>query len=155
MADLTAATIGGGSSERVQRNPLWGSGPDSLDLSKILYTGTKSLTLFEMDFGAAVNAQVDPNEAITRCINIVQKYANIVIRGDLHSTNQVMAFAVEQVNSELNGAGAETLNWDGLGAETLVEQIEDEIIALGDLSGSGQINYTSVTCTVKTSFNFA
>lgn len=146
MADLTSAIVGGGISERVQRNPLWGSGPESLDLTKILYNGNRPLTLFEMDFGAAVNAQVDPNDAITRCINIVQKYATIVIRGDLHSTNQVMAFAVEQTN--------ESLDWDGNGAETLVEQIEDEIIALGDLSGSGQINYTGVTCTVKTSFNF-
>jgi hypothetical protein len=160
MADLTSTVVGGGITELVRKNPEFhingtftdGAGnsinlPDSTNLTKIHYNGNKPLTIFELDFGAAVTTQLSPNEAIAKCINIIQKYATIVIRGDLHSTNQVMAFAVEQVD--------ESLNWDGNGAETLVEQIEDEIIALGNLSGSGEINYTSVTCTVKTSFNFA
>lgn len=118
-----------------------------INVSTISYNGNKPLTLFEVDFGTAVNAQTAPGKAIDKVIGIVSKYATIVIRGDLHSTNQVMAFAVEQTN--------ESLDWDGAGAETLVEQIEDEIIALTDLSGSGEINYTGVTATVKTSFNFA
>lgn len=118
-----------------------------IDVTSISYNGNKPLTLFEVDFGTAVNAQTAPGKAIDRVIGIVSKYATIVIRGDLHSTNQVMAFAVEQTN--------ESLDWDGAGAETLVEQIEDEIIALTDLSGSGEIDYTSVSALVKTSFNFA
>lgn len=152
MADLTTATIGGGSSELVKRNPQYhvsGTGPASLDLSIPLYNGNKPLTFFELDFGTAVNTQLDPEEAINVCIEIVQKYATIVIRGDLHSTNQVMTFAVEQSN--------DSLDYDGAGAETLVEQIEDEIIALGDQSGGtpNQIDYRNVTCTVKTSLNLA
>jgi len=152
MADLTTATIGGGSSELVKRNPQYhvgSTGPASLDLSIPLYNGNKPLTFFELDFGTAVNTQLDPEEAINVCIEIVQKYATIVIRGDLHSTNQVMTFAVEQSN--------DSLDYDGSGAETLVEQIEDEIIALGDQSGGtpNQIDYTGVTCTVKTSLNLA
>jgi hypothetical protein len=118
-----------------------------IDVTSISYNGNKPLTLFEVDFGTAVNGQTAPGKAIDRVIGIVSKYATIVIRGDLHSTNQVMAFAVEQTN--------ESLDWDGSGAETLVEQIEDEIIALTDLSGSGEIDYTGVSALVKTSFNFA
>jgi hypothetical protein len=118
-----------------------------IDVTSISYNGNKPLTLFEVDFGTAVNGQTAPGKAIDRVIGIVSKYATIVIRGDLHSTNQVMAFAVEQTN--------ESLDWDGSGAETLVEQIEDEIIALTDLSGDGEIDYTSVSALVKTSFNFA
>ena len=152
MADLTTATIGGGSSELIKRNPQYhvsGTGPASLDLSIPLYNGNKPLTFFELDFGTAVNTQLDPEEAINVCIEIVQKYATIVIRGDLHSTNQVMTFAVEAPN--------DSLDYDGNGAETLVEQIEDEIIALGDLSAGtpNQIDYAGVTCTVKTSLNLA
>jgi hypothetical protein len=152
MADLTTATIGGGSSELVKRNPQYhvgGTGPTSLDLSVPLYNGNKPLTFFELDFGTAVNTQVNPEEAINVCIEIVQKYATIVIRGDLHSTNQVMTFAIETPN--------DSLDWDGNGAETLVEQIEDEIIALGNLSAGtpNQIDYRNVTCTVKTSLNLA
>jgi len=118
-----------------------------IDVTSISYNGNKPLTLFEVDFGTAVNGQTAPGKAIDRVIGIVSKYATIVIRGDLHSTNQVMAFAVEQTN--------ESLDWDGSGAETLVEQIEDEIIALTDLSGDGEIDYTGVSALVKTSFNFA
>ena len=118
-----------------------------IDVTSISYNGNKPLTLFEVDFGTAVNGQTAPGKAIDRVIGIVSKYATIVIRGDLHSTNQVMSFAVEQTN--------ESLDWDGSGAETLVEQIEDEIIALTDLSGSGEIDYTGVSALVKTSFNFA
>lgn len=152
MADLTTATIGGGSSELVKRNPQFhvgGSGPASLDLQVPLYNGHKPLTFFEVDFGTAVNTQLDPEEAISVVIEVIAQYCTIVIRGDLHSTNQVMTFAVEQPN--------DSLDYDGAGAETLVEQIEDEIIALGDQSSGtpNQIDYTGVTCTVKTSLNLA
>jgi hypothetical protein len=58
-----------------------------------------------------------------------------------------MCFAIEIPN--------DSLDWDGLGAETLVEQIEDEIIALGATYGNNSFDMTAVTCTVKTGFQFA
>jgi len=162
MADLTTATIGGGSSELVKRHPDYhidgtftdGNGTtfdknEETNLANILYNGNKPLTLFELDFGTDVSGQLAPEEAINVCIELVQKHATIVIRGDLHSTSQVMAFAIETPNL--------TEDWDGAGEETLVEQIEDEIQALGDQSTGtpNQIDYTAVTCTVKESFNLA
>ena len=39
--------------------------------------------------------------------------------------------------------------------ETLVEQIEDEAIALGGTYGNNSFDMTAVTCTVKTSLDFA
>ena len=90
------------------------------DFTTINYVGMKPLTFFEIDFGAAANAEVGPNEAIQKCIEICNKYATVVIRGDLHGTNQKMMIAVEQSNA--------SLDYDQAGAETLVEQIEDEII---------------------------
>jgi len=115
--------------------------------STILFNGMKDLTFFEIDFGADASAEVGPNEAIQAAIDIVNKYATCVIRGDLHATDQKMCFAVEQANT--------SLDYDGAGAETLVEQIEDEIIALGATYGDNNFDMTAVTATVKTSFDFA
>jgi len=148
MADLLTTTIGGGSSLLVAENrqPVTKNGTGA-GLTDIDFMGNKSLTFFEVDFGAAANAEVGANEAIQAVIEIVNKYATIVIRGDLHATNQKMCFAVEQSD--------ESLDYDGAGAETLVEQIEDECIALGATYGNNNFDMTAVTATVKTSFDFA
>jgi len=119
----------------------------SEDFTTINYVGMKPLTFFEIDFGAAANAEVGPNEAIQKCIEVCNKYATVVIRGDLHGTNQKMMIAVEQSNA--------SLDYDGAGAETLVEQIEDEIITYGATYGDNNFDMTAVTCTVKTSLDFA
>ena len=148
MADLLTTTIGGGSSVLVAENrqPVTKNGTGA-KVTEIDFMGNKSLTFFEVDFGAAANAEVGANEAIQAVIEIVNKYATIVIRGDLHATNQKMCFAVEQSD--------ESLDYDGAGAETLVEQIEDECIALGATYGNNNFDMTAVTATVKTSFDFA
>ena len=119
----------------------------SEDFTNINYVGMKPLTFFEIDFGAAANNEVGPNEAIQKCIEVCNKYATVVIRGDLHGTNQKMMIAVEQSNA--------SLDYDGAGAETLVEQIEDEIITYGATYGDNNFDMTAVTCAVKTSLDFA
>ena len=119
----------------------------SEDFTNINYVGMKPLTFFEIDFGAAANAEVGPNEAIQKCIEVCNKYATVVIRGDLHGSNQKMMIAVEQSNA--------SLDYDGAGAETLVEQIEDEIITYGATYGDNNFDMTAVTCAVKTSLDFA
>ncbi len=119
----------------------------SEDFTAINYCGTKPLTFFEIDFGAAANAEVGPNEAIQKCLEICSKYATVVIRGDLHGSNQKMMIAVEQSNA--------SLDYDGAGAETLVEQIEDECIAVGNNYGDNNFDMRNVTCTVKASLDFA
>ena len=148
MANLLTTTIGGGSSVLVAENrqPVTKNGTGA-SVTQIDFMGNKPLTFFEVDFGAAANAEVGANEAIQAVIEIIQKYATIVIRGDLHATNQKMCFAVEQSD--------ESLDYDGAGAETLVEQIEDECIALGATYGNNTFDMTAVTATVKTSFDFA
>ena len=110
----------------------------------VSYHGIKPLTFFEIAFGVDVSAQNTPGLAIQKVLAICSNYATVVIVGDLFNTSANMTIAVEQVN--------DSLDWDGNGAETLVEQIEDEIIALGDQSGASpaEIDYTGVTCTVKT-----
>ena len=110
----------------------------------ITFHGSKPLTFFEIDFGVDVSAQNTPGLAIQKALAICSEYATVVVVGQLFNTSQNMTIAVEQ--------GNESLDYDGGGAETLVEQIEDEIIALGNLSGSSpaEIDYTGVTCTVKT-----
>lgn len=140
MADLTTATIGGGSTILVAENRK-----SVFDATAIDFYGNKPLTFFVVDFVAAANAETGANEAIQAVIEIIQKYATIVIRGDLFDTNTQMAFAIETPNL--------TENWDGDGAETLVEQIEDEIIALGATYGNNNFDMTAVTCEVKTSFS--
>ena len=142
MADLLTATIGGGSSVLVAENRK-----PAASVSTIDYAGNKDLTLFEVDFGAAANAEVGANEAIQAVVEIIGKYATIVIRGALFDTNTQMCFAVETPN--------DSLDWDGAGAETLVEQIEDEIQALGATYGNNNFDMTAVTCTVKTTFQLA
>lgn len=144
MADLTQATIGGGSSVKVAENRK-----PYADMTTIHYNGNKPLTFFEVACGAAVNAQTGSGLAIESIMRIIEKYATVVIRGALYGTNQKFTVAIEQPN--------DSLDYDGAGAETIVEQIEDEIIALTDLSAASpaQIDFTGVTCTVKTTLELA
>ena len=149
MADLLTTTIGGGSSLLVAENrqPVSKNGTGA-GLTDIDFMGNKPLTFFVVDFKQTVAAEVGANEAIQAAIEIIQKYATIVIRGDLFDSDTQMAFAVETAN--------DSEDWDGAGAETLVEQIEDEIQALGATYGNNTFPMNAVTCEVKTSFsNFA
>jgi hypothetical protein len=144
MADLTQTTIGGGSALLVAENRK-----SAYDVTAVDYYGNKPLTMFEVACGEAVNGQADSGEAIEVIMRTIQKYATVVIRGALYNTNQNFCVAIETPN--------DTQDWDGAGAETLVEQIEDELVALGDLSGGtpNQIDYSGLTCTVKTTFQLA
>jgi hypothetical protein len=142
MADLLTATIGGGSSVLVAENRK-----SVNDATVVDYMGNKDLTMFTVDFDSAANAETGANEAIQAVVEIIGKYATIVIRGALFDTNTQMCFAVETPN--------DSEDWDGAGAETLVEQIEDEIIALGATYGNNNFDMTAVTCTVKTTFQLA
>jgi hypothetical protein len=146
MADLLTTTIGGGSSLLVAENrqPVSKNGTGA-GLTDIDFMGNKPLTFFVVDFKQTVAAEVGANEAIQAAIEIIQKYATIVIRGDLFDSNTQMAFAVETAN--------DSEDWDGAGAETLVEQIEDEIITLGATYGNNNFPMNAVTCEVKTSFS--
>ena len=118
--------------------------PASLNLANVHYNGSKPLTFFEVDFGAAVNTKVGPASTINTVIDKISQIATIVIRGDLHSTNQVMTFAIEQENT--------TDTFDGTNSETLVAHIEDSIQGLGTVDS---INLALATVTPKTSFNLA
>ena len=140
MADLLTATIGGGSAVLVVENRK-----PAADLTAIDYAGNKDLTLFVVDFKQTVAAETGANEAIQAVIDIIGKYATIVIRGDLFDSNTQMAFAIETAN--------DSEDWDGDGAETLVEQIEDEIRARGATYGNNNFPMNAVTCEVKTSFS--
>ena len=144
MADLTQTTIGGGSALLVAENRK-----SAYDVTAVDYYGNKPLTMFEVACGSAVNGQADSGEAIEVIMRTIQKYATVVIRGALYNTNENFCVAIETPN--------DTQDWDGAGAETLVEQIEDELVALGDLSGGtpNQIDYSGLTCTVKTTFQLA
>jgi len=144
MADLTQTTIGGGSALLVAENRK-----SAYDVTAVDYYGNKPLTMFEVACGSAVNGQADSGEAIEVIMRTIQKYATVVIRGALYNTNENFCVAIETPN--------DSQDWDGAGAETLVEQIEDELIALGDLSSAtpNQIDYSGVTCTVKTTFQLA
>lgn len=113
------------------------------NVAVIDFYGNKPLTFFVVDFAADASGETNENEAIKAAVDTISKYATVVIRGDLFDSSTQMAFAVEQSN--------ESLNYDGLGAETLVEQIEDELIALGATYGNNSFDMTAVTCTVKTS----
>ena len=146
MADLLTTTIGGGSSLLVAENrqPVSKNGTGA-GLTDIDFMGNKPLTFFVVDFKQTVAAEVGANEAIQAVIEIIQKYATIVIRGDLFDSDTQMAFAVETAN--------DSEDWDGAGAETLVEQIEDEIITLGATYGNNTFPMNAVTCEVKTSFS--
>lgn len=142
MANLLSTTIGGGSSVLVAENRK-----SIFNAAVVDFYGNKPLTFFNVDFVAAVNAETGANEAIQAVLEIIGQYATVVIRGALFDTNTQMCFAIESPNI--------TQNWDGDGAETLVEQIEDEIVALGATFGNNNFNMTAVTCTVKTGFQFA
>ena len=142
MTDLLTAFIGGGSSVLVAENRK-----SVADATVVDYMGNKDLTMFTVDFVAAANAENGANEAIQKVVEIIGKYATIVIRGALFDTNTQMCFAVETPN--------DSENWDGAGAETLVEQIEDEIQAQGATYGNNTFDMTAVTCTVKTTFQLA
>jgi len=144
MADLTQTTIGGGSALLVAENRK-----SAYDVTAVDYYGNKPLTMFEVACGSAVNGQADSGEAIEVIMRTIQKYATVVIRGALYNTNENFCVAIETPN--------DSQDWDGAGAETLVEQIEDELIALGDKTGAtpNQINYANLTCTVKTTFQLA
>jgi hypothetical protein len=113
------------------------------DVTVIDFYGNKPLTFFVVDFAADASDETNENEAIKAAVDTISKYATIVIRGDLFDTNTQMVFAVEQSN--------DSLDYDGNGSETLVEQIEDELIALGATYGNNNFDMTAVTCTVKTS----
>ena len=117
---------------------------DEYNITKPFYNSSKKLTIFEVDFGAAVNAKTGPNSTIAQVIRAIGDVSTIVIRGDLHSTNQVMTFAIEQENT--------TDTFDGTNPETLVAHIEDLIQGLGTVDG---INLASAAVTPKTSFNLA
>ena len=144
MADLTQTTIGGGSALLVAENRK-----SAYDVTAVDYYGNKPLTMFEVACGSAVNGQADSGETIEVIMRTIQKYATVVIRGALYNTNRNFCVAIETPN--------DTQDWDGAGAETLVEQIEDELVALGDKTGAtpNQINYANLTCTVKTTFQLA
>jgi len=142
MANLLTTTIGGGSAVLVAENRK-----SVADATVVDYMGNKDLTMFTVDFDSAANAETGANEAIQAVVEIIGKYATIVIRGALFDTNTQMCFAVETPN--------DSEDWDGAGAETLVEQIEDEIIALGATYGNNNFDMTAVTCTVKTTFQLA
>jgi hypothetical protein len=113
------------------------------DVAAIDFYGNKPLTFFTVDFAADASGETNENEAIKAAVDTISKYATIVIRGNLFDTNTQMVFAVEQPN--------DSLDYDGNGAETLVEQVEDELIALGATYGNNSFDMTAVTCTVKTS----
>ena len=142
MADLLTATIGGGSSVLVAENRK-----SVADATVVDYMGNKDLTMFTVDFVADASAETGANEAIQAVVEIIGKYSTIVIRGALFDSDTQMCFAVETPN--------DSEDWDGAGAETLVEQIEDEIIALGATYGNNNFDMTAVTCTVKTTFELA
>ena len=141
MADLYGDTAGG-TLVTVDANRQAVS-----DVTEINYFGNKSLTWMLVDFVADASGETNENEAIMAVVNTIEKYATIVIRGDLFDTGSQMAVAVEQIN--------DSQDWDGLGATTLAQQIDDEVNALGATYGNNSNDMTAVTVTVKTSMNIS
>jgi hypothetical protein len=149
MADLYGVAIGGGLTGNVDANKKSVFSATAVD-----YYGNKPLTMFTIDFVAAVNAQTGANQAIDTVFKIIQKYATVVIRGALFDTNTQMCMAIETPNESADWGGPD----DSIAATTLVEYIEDEIQALGDLTGETSapiFDFSSVTLTVKTTFQLA
>lgn len=147
MPSLYGQAIGGGLSGNIDANRVTVTDKTKTEF----YTG-KPLTVFAIDFGVDVSAQFGSNKAVDKIFRIVQKYATIVIRTNFvaSSFDRVTLF-VETANESADWGGPD----DSIAATTLVEYIEDEIRALTNLSGSGEIDYTSVSCTVVTdSFDF-
>ena len=118
--------------------------PSAVDITNLKYFGSTPLTVFEVDFGAAVNAKTGPTSTIAKVIEKISQHCTIAIRSELHSTNQVMTFFVEHTNN------ADT--YDGSNSETFVTFLQTELVALGTVDG---INLASATATVKTTLNIA
>lgn len=104
----------------------------------------KPCTFLMVDFGAAVDAKTGPESTIARVVREIADSAEILIKGDLHGSNQIMSFLVAH--------GNEADTYDGSNSETLAQHIEDKIQAAGTVDG---INLASATCVVKTSLDFA
>jgi len=146
MADLTNVATGllDGSGDPILVGQNYVS---VVDPTAIKFYGTKPMTIFTVDFGADASEEVGVSQAIGTVIRIIQNYCTIVIRGDLVS-NQTMTFFVEIAN--------DSQDWDndsGTVDTTLVAQIEDDVVALGNTSGTGGWNFTAVTCTAVTSLD--
>ena len=146
MADLTNVATGllDGSGDPILVGQNYVS---VVDPTAIKFYGTKPMTIFTVDFGADASEEVGVSQAIGTVIRIIQNYCTIVIRGDLVS-NQTMTFFVEIAN--------DSQDWDndsGTADTTLVAQIEDDVVALGDTSGAGGWDFTAVTCTAVTSLD--
>lgn len=116
--------------------------PAAVDITNIEYFIGKDCTMFELDFGAAVNTKTGPTSTIAAAIQVIADHAEILIKGDLHSTNQVMTFLIAH--------GNETDTYDGSNSETFIVHLEDLIQALGTVDS---INMAGSSLTVKTSFN--
>ena len=118
--------------------------PTAVDIASIQYLGTKDLTVFELDFGTAVNTKTGPESAIAKAIEKIAQHCTILIRSELHSTNQVMTFFIEH--------GNQTDTYDGTNSETFVEYLATELVALAIVDS---INFASSSCAVKTTLNVA
>ena len=117
--------------------------PANLGIGLEFFIG-KPCTFLMVDFGAAVDAKTGPESTIARVIREIEDSAEILIKGDLHGSNQIMSFLVAH--------GNEADTYDGSNSETLAQHIEDKIQAAGTVDG---INLASATCVVKTSLDFA
>ena len=117
--------------------------PANLGIGLEFFIG-KPCTFLMVDFGAAVDAKTGPEATIARVIREIADSAEILIKGDLHGSNQIMSFLVAH--------GNEADTYDGSNSETLAQHIEDKIQAAGTVDG---INLASATCVVKTSLDFA
>ena len=150
MADLLTTTIGGGSSILVAQNRNAVSAADGVqpEITDIDFVGTKPLTMLLIDFGADATAEVGANETIQAVFEIIQKYATIVIRGDLFDTGNQMAVFIETPN--------DTEDWNQDASETtLAAQIQTEVQALGAGYGNNGFGANAITVTVKTSLNIS
>src|SRR6056300_350742 len=100
MADLLTTTIGGGSSVLVAQNRNAVSAADGVqpEITDIDFVGTKPLTVLLVDFVADATTEVGANETIQAVFEIMQKYATIVIRGDLFDSGSQMAVFIETPN---------------------------------------------------------
>ena len=117
--------------------------PANLGIGLEFFIG-KPCTFLMVDFGAAVDAKTGPESTIARVVREIADSAEILIKGDLHGSNQIMSFLVAH--------GIEADTYDGSNSETLAQHIEDKIQAAGTVDG---INLASATCVVKTSLDFA
>jgi len=150
MADLTTATIGGGSAILVAANRNAVSAADGVqpEITDIDFVGTKPLTILLIDFVADATAEVGANETMQAVFEIIQKYATMVVRGDLFDSGTQMAVLVETPN--------ETADWNGDDSETtLAANIQNEVQALGADYGNNDFGADSITVTVKTSLNIS